>query len=676
MSAQQRVDRHIEGLRGVAVLAVVLHHAWPAALPGGFVGVDVFFVISGYLIGRHLIEDIRLERFSFRRFYARRMRRLFPALALVLAVTWCLGWQVLDAREFAELGRHTLAAVTFSNNVLLWQEAGYFDTAALAKPLRHLWSLAIEEQFYLLLPAVLWWGRRGTRAGVAWALGLGALSLAALALLGEIHPQAAFYLLPTRLWELVAGVGVGAFVMQQGPRIDLDTKLAPGQQVLTPTLAVAAAVAMAWGVWAYSPERGTGLDKVIPVAGSALLLALPATSALHRLLALPPLVFIGGISYPLYLWHWPLLVFWQLVHPAAPSLGIGLVLLAAFVLAWLTKVLVEDPIRFGGLAHKPVHRPALGGVAGGLACAGALGLGLGSTLGDGLPDRLPSSTQALVRWREDNVIPAWRVGTCFVWQNTDQPLAPECSPARRPGVARVLLWGDSHAAHLYAGLAGLQGQAAFDITQWTAGSCPPVDRALVGEGSHCARRRAEALAQLAAQAPDRAILSAAWTRYVRGGEPIDHLASTLTRTLHGLRQHGIRQVVLVGPGPSWPTSLPADLMRHMVRHRDGALPRHWGGIDTTPRAIDQALRTAAHTAGADYLSLLDLLCTADGCLTHTPAPAPGLPPELLFRDQDHLTRAGSLLVAQRARSTFLGARPPSRSETIPAWIPTPSSRPS
>lgn len=617
MHAHPRVDRHIEGLRALAVLAVVVHHAWPALLPGGFLGVDVFFVISGYLIGKRLIDDIRHERFSFRQFYARRTRRLLPALAVVLVATWCVGWWILDAREFEALGKHTLAAVTFSSNFLLWQEAGYFDAVAQSKPLLHLWSLGIEEQFYLLLPAVLWWGRRGTQAGVAWGIRLGAVSLALFLLFREIHPQASFYLLHARLWELIAGVAIGARELRRaGP--------------------------------------------------------LHATTWLRRLLSVRPLVFIGGISYPLYLWHWPLLVFWRLLHPEHTLTELAPVLLGAVTLAWLTKILVEDPIRFGRLGQRPVRLPALPAAWGGLALAGTLGAS--SLAASGWPARLPPATRALAQWQEDDVIPAWRVGSCFFWHNTDRPFANECTPARRPGVTRVLLWGDSHAAHLYAGLAALQAQAPqpWAIAQWTAGSCPPSDQALVGEGRLCAQRRSDALRQVASLAPETAILAGAWVRYVRGGQDEAALAHTLTRTLIGLRRQGARHLVLVGPGPSWPTSLPADLLHHLVRHRSEQLPRRWGRVDERTRSLDHALRQAARAAGADYLSMLELLCDDSGCLTHR-VEDDGRP-DLLFRDQDHLTRAGSLLVARQAQSILL---PPSvRSETIRGWKPTPSSRPS
>src|ERR1700734_1201990 len=174
-----RVRNDIEGLRALAVLSVLINHAFPKALPGGFAGVDIFFVISGYLIGRHLLQDIQAGRFSILGFYAKRARRIFPALALVLIAVWGVGWLVLSAREFSTLGQQIVASAFFSNNVLLWLESGYFDVAALDKPLLHLWSLGIEEQFYLLVPAMLWFGNKGKSGSVRWVARLGAMSLLA-----------------------------------------------------------------------------------------------------------------------------------------------------------------------------------------------------------------------------------------------------------------------------------------------------------------------------------------------------------------------------------------------------------------------------------------------------------------------------------------------------------------
>src|SRR5580658_3487587 len=213
---RHRTRYDIEGLRALAVLSVLMNHAFPKALPGGFAGVDIFFVISGYLIGRHLLQDIQAGRLSILRFYAARARRIFPALALVLICVWCVGWVLFTGPEFAALGRHMVAATLFSNNFLLWSESGYFDATALDKPLLHLWSLGIEEQFYLLVPAMLWLGAKGTEASIRWVARLGALSLLSTILLGDFDYVSSFYLLHTRFWELAAGVLLAQATLQSG----------------------------------------------------------------------------------------------------------------------------------------------------------------------------------------------------------------------------------------------------------------------------------------------------------------------------------------------------------------------------------------------------------------------------------------------------------------------------
>jgi peptidoglycan/LPS O-acetylase OafA/YrhL len=171
------VRRDIEGLRAVAVLAVVVNHIAPSALWGGFCGVDIFFVISGYLIGMHLLQDFRAGQFSFLKFYARRARRLLPALIIMLVVVWYCGWIILTEAEFASLGQHITAAALFANNVLLSSESSYFDAPSTAKPLLHLWSLGVEEQFYLLVPFLLWLGSRGNQGSIRWVAWLSVVSL-------------------------------------------------------------------------------------------------------------------------------------------------------------------------------------------------------------------------------------------------------------------------------------------------------------------------------------------------------------------------------------------------------------------------------------------------------------------------------------------------------------------
>src|SRR3954462_920038 len=195
----------VDGLRAVAVLAVLAYHAFPSVLPGGFAGVDVFFVISGYLITGIIIEDLARERFTYANFYWRRIRRIFPALILVLVTCLALGWLVLLPDEYAQLGKHVAAGAGFVSNIALWREAGYFDSAAELKPLLHLWSLGVEEQYYLVWPLFLFLFKKQSNRMLWMILGIGALSFILNILMVSRYPTAAFYLPVTRFWELLAG---------------------------------------------------------------------------------------------------------------------------------------------------------------------------------------------------------------------------------------------------------------------------------------------------------------------------------------------------------------------------------------------------------------------------------------------------------------------------------------
>jgi peptidoglycan/LPS O-acetylase OafA/YrhL len=293
----------IDGLRAIAVLVVVLYHALPRLLPGGFIGVDVFFVISGYLISGQIVSEIRTRNFSLAAFYGRRIRRIFPALILVLLATLAYGFVILLPAELASLGGDVASGAGFVSNILLWQEAGYFDRAAMLKPLLHLWSLGVEEQFYIVWPLALWLAHR---AGVlrAWLLALFcAASFMASVVLAPAHPTIDFYAPFTRLWELGAGAllawrpalrGGNAFSWA-GLLLILGGAAALNAQLVFP------------GWWA-----------LVPVAGAVLLIGAGPENTVNRLLSRQEATYLGRISYPLYLWHWPLISYAHFINNARP----------------------------------------------------------------------------------------------------------------------------------------------------------------------------------------------------------------------------------------------------------------------------------------------------------------------------------------------------------------------
>src|SRR5258707_5569718 len=300
-SAKYRPD--VDGLRAVAVMLVLNFHAFPDATPGGFIGVDVFFVISGFLITGLITRELELGRFSLIEFYNRRIRRIFPALIVVLCATLALGWFWMLPQAFAQLGSDSFASAAFLANIALLLQSGYFDIESAKKPLLHLWSLGIEEQFYLFWPLLLILVARLRLSMLAAVAVVGVASFVLnVALIGS-NPVATFYLPFTRAWELLAGAALACSwnqISQSGTASNLRASV--GVLLIATAAAVLDTKSAFPGWWA-----------VLPVAGSALLLSAPAAWFCQGLLASPAMVWVGLISYPLYLWHWPLLVFFGII---------------------------------------------------------------------------------------------------------------------------------------------------------------------------------------------------------------------------------------------------------------------------------------------------------------------------------------------------------------------------
>lgn len=431
--------RDIDGLRAVAVLSVVLFHAFPAVLRGGFIGVDIFFVISGFLITSILLRELEAGSFSFAGFYARRVRRIFPALVLVLGSCLAFGWLALFPDEYQQLGKHVVGGAGFAANFFYWAQVGYFDTAADTKPLLHLWSLGIEEQFYILWPVVLLlgWRLRMNLLAVAAVLALASFAVN----LGGIadHPTATFYSPASRAWELLLGAGLACLHARPGGGA---SRLAVAPNLLS---WLGAALLAAGLVLITREDPFPGWRALLPALGALLLIGAGPQAWLNRvLLSNRLMVWIGLVSYPLYLWHWPLLSFAQIVESRAPAPAIraGAVLLAV-LLAWLTYRVVERPLRGGSGRGKVAALSVLM-----LACAAAGGA---IYLNDGLPTRKPvqdnlANQKALVLVEDKANAEACKKRYGF---DSTYEYCLQADVARDP---TVVLVGDSHAYHVVAGL--------------------------------------------------------------------------------------------------------------------------------------------------------------------------------------------------------------------------------
>lgn len=460
VTPQYRPD--IDGLRAVAVLAVVVYHAFPTWFNGGFVGVDVFFVISGFLISSILFTGLKQGTFSFTEFYSRRVRRIFPALIVVLGVCFAFGWFALLADEYMELGKHIAGAAVFASNFVLWRETGYFDAAAETKPLLHLWSLGIEEQFYVIWPFLLWaaWQRRlhvlavlAVLAGASFAVNVSLIAS---------DPTRAFYSPQSRLWELLVG-GFLAYEAVFRSRAGTVRDLPQGANWRAYAGAGLLCLSMAVAREASFP----GWLALLPTAGAYLIISAGPNAWLNReVLASKGLVWIGLISFPLYLWHWPILSFMRIVRSAWPSpvqaaAGIAL----AFVLAVLTYRMIEKPIRFGkrgGMA-----------VSGLLVCMIGIGLaGYNSFLRDGLAFRsavkhLASNQNELKR------TPSMDAG-CKAYVGVPEIRFPYCRYSDVQGATTVAVIGDSHAHVAFPGIAERLAARKVNTVLMANSSCPPL----------------------------------------------------------------------------------------------------------------------------------------------------------------------------------------------------------
>jgi peptidoglycan/LPS O-acetylase OafA/YrhL len=611
----------IDGLRAIAVMLVVGFHAFPEAMPGGFIGVDIFFVISGFLITGLIVRDLDQQRFSLVAFYNRRIRRIFPALIVVLVVTLVLGWLWMLPAAYAQLSSDVFASAAFFANIALLLQSGYFDIESGKKPLLHLWSLGIEEQFYLFWPLILMLVARLRLNMLAAASVIGLLSfILNVALIGS-NPVATFYLPFTRAWELLAGAAL-ACSWSQVSQETRPSNLRAGLGILL--IAVAAIV--------LDTRRAfPGWWAVLPVAGSALLLSAPAAWGCRQLLSSRPMVRIGLISYPLYLWHWPLLVFFAIIKFAPLTLlERGLIVGLSFALAWLTYRFVEIPFRFG--------RPSPLKIAG-LCAAMVLVAAAGGVVveGRGFDFRLPAEIRAMTDVPEQTS--QWRVHECMLDLSHELSFAESCAERdRRP---LVLVWGDSTAGALLPGLRQAQQTHDFGLAQFTSSSCIPALNTDVAGTPNCRAINDKILALARELKPDIVLLHSTWDRYLDG----------VAATVAALKKETNARVIVLGSVPWWKRGLPNEVLRYfMLHHR--LIPER-----SSRAAADgsgAALRDRLVPLGAEFISVWDVMCNADGCLTRIGDTAG----DLSASDQVHLTEKGSVFLIQSIIDEVLRGRTP------------------
>jgi peptidoglycan/LPS O-acetylase OafA/YrhL len=603
-------------------MLVLNFHAFPEAAPGGFIGVDVFFVISGFLITGIIARELDLGRFSLLGFYQRRIRRIFPALIVVLGAALVLGWLWLLPAAYAQLGSDVFASAAFFANIALLLQSGYFDLESAKKPLLHLWSLGIEEQFYLCWPLLLMLAARLRQniLAVASILGIGSFLLN-VALIGS-DPVSTFYLPFTRAFELLAGAALScgwARVRQTGTAGNF--RAAIGVALIAAAAAVLDSHSAFPGWWA-----------LLPVAGTALLLSAPAAWVNRVVLANPALVWIGLISYPLYLWHWPLLVFCASIKFGPLNLvERELILLASGLLAWATYWYVERPFRFGAPSRRKLFA----------LCAGMVLVGVAGAVivwGRGFDFRLPAEIRAMAHVPTQNS--RWRFHQCLLDLSREMSFADECvDRTRRP---LVLIWGDSTAGALMPGLLKAQQTRDFGIAQLTSSSCIPALNADIPSTPKCRAINDKVLALVREIKPDIVVLHGTWEKY------LDHVAETVV----ALKTQTNARIVVLGGVPAWRRGLPSEVLRYFMLHRSLLPPR---SDEAMPSAsYDALMREKLVPLGAEFISASDVLCNQDGCLTRLGDTAA----DISASDQVHLTEKGSEFLIGSIIDRLLGGAAP------------------
>ena len=502
-AAGTRYRGDIDGLRAIAVLTVVFYHYGVPPFTGGFVGVDVFFVISGFLITSLIHAEMAEKRFSVAQFYERRIRRIFPALFTVLAASTVLSLIFLFPNDLRHFAQSLEATIVFGSNFLFRNTAGYWDVAARHKPLLHTWSLAVEEQYYLLFPAILFFAGKGgewlQRAIIAVIF---VVSLAMSIVVVRHDPTSAFYLLPYRAWELMLGglIAVGGIA-------------APGNRILREMLCFAGLALIFFAAFAYSPDTPfPGAAALVPCLGTALLIyAGQGESAVSSLLAAAPMRGVGLISYSLYLWHWPLLVFARYARfgdlPAWETIGL---IALSVVLAALSWRFVELPFRDrANFSRRGIFIIAV--------IATAIGFGLGFALdrARGLPQRYPKSIQTMLTVEGNEAVPA--VYRCLGKPARFDADAMECRFGEPEVGTSFALWGDSYAEMYMSVLAKSAIARVRGGFLATHHACPPMLGVASSKSRGCRRFNDHVLQEIASNPNIKlVILAAAWAKSAVG----------------------------------------------------------------------------------------------------------------------------------------------------------------
>jgi len=658
----RRYRADIDGLRAVAILPVILFHAGFGVFSGGFIGVDVFFVISGFLITSIIAGEVAEKRFSIVAFYERRVRRIFPALFALLAFAYAAAWLLFMRQDFEDFGKSVMAATFFCSNILFYDEAGYFDGPAEMKPLLHTWSLSVEEQFYIAFPPLLMLlAARGSRRVGSVIAALAALSLLVSSWAVRDAASAAFYLPHSRAWELLLGSLLALKVFPElRPRWAREA------------LGLAGLASIGWGVFTFSSQTPfPGPNALFPCVGTALLIHTgneEADTLAARLLAFRPLVAIGLISYSLYLWHWPLLVFAEYLKiDELTPVESASVLVAAIVISIASWRYVEQPFRRrdGAFPRRRLFRWA------GAAMTAALAAGLLVDLGEGLPARL-SAEVARIDAFEDSL--SSRHDECLADEGHWIEPREGCVFGAESMPPRTVVWGDSHANAMIEGIGSVAAEHGQSVQLLVYAGCPPVIglRQLGAGPDHRCPEYAAAVMDYLTHEPRLRDVVLLWRQsvYVHGfdlelgpaeggrsplvtrvgGGMLDPelrkqvYAAQIVETVQALLAAG-KHLTLVYPIPETGYPIPSTLARLAARGRD---PASFTRPFDFYRQRHEFVFDVLDGLGSDRISRVyphERLCDDTACITWRE----GAP---LYNDDDHVSQPGARYLAELLEPLF------------------------
>ncbi|MDW8845684.1 acyltransferase family protein [Erwinia sp. MMLR14_017] len=612
----------VDGLRALAVLPVIAYHMGAGGIPGGFTGVDIFFVISGYLICGIIYNGATSNTFSYLEFYKRRCLRILPPLFVVLLSTLAFGYYHLLPAQFSDLSDSTLATLLFSSNIFFWKTTGYFAGPAELKPLLHTWSLAVEEQFYIIFPVILLFVVRFFRQRATQVM----LLIITVSLLLSIYavtrkPTFTFYMLPTRAWELA----LGGIIAVAG----LEAKMSNISQGIKHLMSLAGLALILFGfLWLDTSKPFPAWNALWPCLGSFLIVLAGQQAAVSRVLALKPIVYIGMISYCLYLWHWPIIVYSRMFFNFAPGLREAVIIGLTFGLAIASRYLIELPFRY----KLAVIR------SGRIVTASVMGLVVlaSGTLYKGHIDnnagQFSAQALALAKYSQYKEMPEfnyqYRLGRCFVdgKSQEDKPYDRDYCLKTSASAKNYLLIGDSHAAHLWRALSLAAGQGVNVIQATSAGCKPLYQQAL---RNPCTDLVDYLYSSWVPQHKiDGIIISARWA-------PED--IAPLKETLKHLKSVS-DNVIVMGPTIEYSESLP-DLLAYQT---DGRKDLVAASIDHSIKATDSAMKQAMQDVATRYISVYAIICPGDICRGLA---SDGHP---ISNDYGHFTLSGAKDVANQA----------------------------